>query len=156
MWQRALALAAQSAKHDDNAARERLAQIRTENDLRAQSFALREKEFESAARSRERALTDCREHVAAMMKMLESDRARLRAKEVHISDLETQLENCRQQLAKIVGRVVARNRAFTNPRMRATQKRRLMTRTDSKPKLKARVALKRLARRRPTRRVAKR
>src|ERR1700691_4506828 len=56
IWQRSLALAAQTAKHDDNAARERLAQIRIENEVRAQSFELREKEFETAARAREGAL----------------------------------------------------------------------------------------------------
>jgi hypothetical protein len=54
IWQRALALAAQAAKHDDNAARERLEQIRIENEVRAQSFEMREKEFETAARERER------------------------------------------------------------------------------------------------------
>jgi hypothetical protein len=62
IWQRSLALSAQAAKHDDNAARERLEQIRIENDVRAQSFSLREKEFETAAgsargRSRTRAIT---------------------------------------------------------------------------------------------------
>src|SRR5665213_2080998 len=49
IWQRSLALAAQSAKHDDNAARERLEQIRIENEVRAQSFEVREKAFETAA-----------------------------------------------------------------------------------------------------------
>jgi hypothetical protein len=42
IWQRSLALAAQSAKHDGNAASERLEQIRIENEVRAQSFKLRE------------------------------------------------------------------------------------------------------------------
>src|ERR1017187_7459105 len=60
IWQRSLALAAQAAKHDDNAARERLEQIRIENEVRAQSFELREKEFETATRERERALADSR------------------------------------------------------------------------------------------------
>ena len=41
IWQRALALAAQTAKNDQNAARERLEQIRIENDVRAQSFEMR-------------------------------------------------------------------------------------------------------------------
>jgi hypothetical protein len=117
IWQRALALAGQAAKHEDNAARERLNQIRIENELRAQSFALREKEFETSARERERALSDAREHVAAMMKLLESDRAQLRAKEVRIGDLEAQLEAYRQQLAKIVTHAVARSRAVAQPKV---------------------------------------
>lgn len=40
LWQRALALASQIANRDDNAARERLDQIRIKNEVRAQSFAL--------------------------------------------------------------------------------------------------------------------
>src|SRR6202167_2404645 len=47
IWQRSLALAAQSAKHDDNAARQRLEQTRIENDVRAQSFEMREKAFDT-------------------------------------------------------------------------------------------------------------
>src|SRR6204780_2040698 len=77
VWQRSLSLAAQSAKHDDNAARQRLEQIRIENDARAQSFELREKEFETAARERERALADSRDHLLSTLRMLESDRVTL-------------------------------------------------------------------------------
>src|SRR5271168_2242211 len=56
MWQRALKLAGEAAKNDDNAARERLKQIELENQLKAQSFALREAEWDTVARERERAL----------------------------------------------------------------------------------------------------
>ena len=136
MWQRALALAGQAAKHDDNAARERLSQIKMENELRAQSFALREKEFESAARERERALTDAREHVSALMKMMESDRAQLRAKEIRISDLQTQVEDYRQQLAKVIARAVARNRAVTKRKASAV----IPSRKDVTAKRRARLS----------------
>jgi hypothetical protein len=63
--QSALNLAGQAAKHDDNAARERFAQITMENELRAQSSALREEGVETAARERERALADSRDHLLA-------------------------------------------------------------------------------------------
>jgi hypothetical protein len=116
MWQRALSLAGQAARHEDNAARERLAQIKLENELRAQSFALREKEFETAARERERALTDARQHVAALMKMLESDRDQLRAKDVRIADLQSQNEDYRRQIAAVIERAVTRNRKQAPPR----------------------------------------
>ena len=132
LWQRALALAAQAAKHDDNAARERLSQIRIENELRAQSFSLREHEFESAARARERALADSREHLLSTLRMLEADRQTLRAKEARIADLEAQVEDCRRELATIVEEAVARNRrgakrkhashVRTRPRLRAVAK----------------------------------
>jgi len=112
IWQRSLALSTQSAKHDDSAARERLEQIRIENDVRAQSFSLREKEFETSARERERALADSRDHLLSTLRMLESDRATLRAREARIGTLEAQLEDYRLQLATVIARAVTRNRAL--------------------------------------------
>ena len=96
IWQRSLTLAAQSAKHDDNAARERLERIRIENEARAQSFEMREKEFATAARERERALADSRDHLLSTLRMLESDRATLRARETRIAALEAQVEDYRR------------------------------------------------------------
>lgn len=112
IWQQSLALAAQTAKHDDNAARERLEQIRIANEVRAQSFELREKEFETAARERERALADSRDHLLSTLRMLESDRATLRAREARIAALEAQVEDYRRQLATVIERAVAKNRAL--------------------------------------------
>ena len=112
IWQRSLALAAQASKHDDNAARERLEQIRIENEVRAQSFELREKEFETATRERERALADSRDHLLSTLRMLESDRATLRAREARIVALEAQVEDYRRQLATVIERAVSRNRTL--------------------------------------------
>jgi hypothetical protein len=112
IWQRSLALAAQASKHDDNAARERLEQIRIENEVRAQSFELREKEFETATRERERALADSRDHLLSTLRMLESDRATLRARAARIVALEAQVEDYRRQLATVIERAVSRNRTL--------------------------------------------
>jgi hypothetical protein len=112
IWQRSLALAAQGAKHEDNAARERLEQIRIENEVRAQSFEMREKEFETATRERERALADSRDHLLSTLRMLESDRATLRAREARIVALEAQVEDYRRQLATVIERAVSRNRTL--------------------------------------------
>jgi hypothetical protein len=112
IWQRSLALAAQAAKHDDNAARARLEQIRIENEVRAQSFELREKEFETATRERERALADSRDHLLSTLRMLESDRATLRARAARIVALEAQVEDYRRQLATVIERAVSRNRTL--------------------------------------------
>ena len=122
LWQRALGLASQVAKRDDNAARERLEQIRIENEVRAQSFALREKEFETSARERERALADSRDHLLSTLRMLESDRATLRARDARIAALEAQLEDYRRQLASVVTRAVARNRALAEAKPRALER----------------------------------
>src|SRR5665213_1307270 len=140
IWQRSLALSAQTAKNDDNAARERLEQIRIENDVRAQSFDMREREFETAARERERALADSRDHLLSTLRMLESDRATLRMREARIAAIETQLEDYRRQLARVIERAVSRNRTL------AARKPRPAPRT----KVKRRVApMKPSGRRRP-------
>src|SRR5580658_4993529 len=47
LWRRALGLATQVAKRDDKASRERLEQIRIEDELCSRSGAHREKEFET-------------------------------------------------------------------------------------------------------------
>lgn len=122
LWQRSLALAAQSAKHDDNAARERLEQIQIENQVRAQSFEMRERAYETATRERERALADSRDHLLSTLRMLESDRATLKAREARITALEAQVEDYRQQLAKIITRAVAKNCALARRKPRVTWK----------------------------------
>ena len=141
VWQRSLALAAQAAQHDDNGARARLEQIRIENEVRAQSFELREKEFETAARERERALADSRDHLLSTLRMLESDRAALRARETRIAALEAQVEDYRRQVATVIERAVARNRTL------ASHKPRPANRPKARTKMKRRVALKKVARR---------
>ncbi len=141
IWQRSLALAAQVAKHDDNAARERLEQIRIENEVRTQSFEMREKEFETAARERERALADSRDHLLSTLRMLESDRAALRAREARVAALEVQVEDYRRQLATVIARVVTRNRTL------ASRKRRDANRPKPLTTPKRRVAPKKTARR---------
>jgi len=114
VWQRSLTLAAQSAKHDDNAARERLEQIWIENDVRARSFEMREKELETAARERERALNESRSQVSTLMSELSSNRATMRAQVARILDLGTQVENYRRQLAILIERAVTRNRTLAD------------------------------------------
>jgi hypothetical protein len=140
IWQRSLGLAAQTATNDQNAARARLEQIRIENDVRAQSFEMRERAYETAARERERALADSREHLLSTLRMLESDRASLKAREARIVELEAQVEDYRRQLATVIARAVAKNRA-------------LVERT---PRSGPRPKSKRPARRRPNRKKTRR
>ncbi len=121
IWQRSLALASQSAKNDQNAARERLERIRIENEVRAQSFDHREKEYESAARERERALADSRVHLLSTLRMLEHDRATLKAREARILELQAQVEDYRGQLALLVRRAVARTRTSKTKKRRSTR-----------------------------------
>jgi Plasmid replication region DNA-binding N-term len=109
-WEQALRLAQQKSSFDDNAARAHLEQLRRDTDARARSVELREKEWDMAARVRERALTDAREHINVLMKALSTDRAELHARDARIVDLESQLEGCRQQLATVISRAALKHR----------------------------------------------
>jgi chromosome segregation ATPase len=117
-WEQALRLAHQNASHDDNAARAHLEQLRRDTDARVHSVELREKEWDMAARVRERALADTREQVNVLMKELAADRAELRARDAHIAELEYQLEEHRRQLATVIARAIAKNRALAKKRPR--------------------------------------
>jgi hypothetical protein len=111
LWEQALRLSQQTVAIDDNAARARLEKLRLETELRVHSVELREKEWDMAARVRERALADARDHVNVLMKELATDRAELRARDARIADLEFQVEEQRQQLATVIARAIAKNRA---------------------------------------------
>ena len=143
-WEQALRLSQQTATYEDNAARAHLEQLRRDTDLRAHSLELREKEWDLAARVRERALADAREHVNVLMKELATDRAALRSRDSRIADLESQIEEHRRQLATVIARAIAKNRAL------ATKK----SRRQSRAKAKRRIRLeKRVPSKRTPRRV---
>lgn len=103
VWQRALTLASQSAKNDDNAARERLAQRQLEIEVRAKSLQVREQEWEMAARAREQTLADAREQAMALLQALEVERVTRAARERRIEMLERQLEALRRQSSLLIG-----------------------------------------------------
>ena len=113
MWQRALKLAGEAAKHDDNAAHKRLKQIEVENELRAYSLALREREIDTLARERERALSDSRAHEQLLLRTLGRDQNSLRACEAHIAELENQIVQYRQRIETLIAAAVTRNRRRT-------------------------------------------
>jgi hypothetical protein len=125
-WERALRLAQQTANYQDSEARARLEQLHRETDTRQRSVELREKEWDMAARMRERALADSREQMGLLMKELTIDRAELRARDARIADLESQLEQQRQHLANLIARAVARHRVRLQPKLKST--------TSSRPK----------------------
>jgi hypothetical protein len=75
-WEQALRLAQQTATYEDNAARAHLEQLRRDTELRSHSVELREKEWDLAARVRERALADAREQVNFQPSNTEDDRLR--------------------------------------------------------------------------------
>lgn len=124
LWEQALRLSLQTAKAEDTTAHAKLAELKRDTETRARSMELREKEWDMAARVRERALSDTREQVNALLKELGNATAEMRARDARIADLEKQLEDDRRQLAAIVSRMVA------NTRLRSARK--------SSPALRAR------------------
>jgi len=137
-WEQALRLAQQNATYDDNAARAHREQLRRDVDARVHSVELREKEWDMAARVRERALADTRDQVNLLMKELATDRAELRARDARIADLESQVEKYRIQLTAVIARAVTRNRSAAKkkvvpkpkPKKRVLQKKRVPSKTS--------------------------
>jgi hypothetical protein len=118
LWERALRLSLQTATTDDNAARTKLEELKRDTDVRARSLELREKEWDMAARVRERALADTREQVNMLLKELGNATAELRARDARIADLESQLETHRHQLATVIVRAVSKSRASASRKSR--------------------------------------
>jgi hypothetical protein len=133
-WEKALALAQQTAQVDDSAARAHLEQLRRETSQHARAIELREKDWDLAARVRERALVEARHQINVLLKELATDRAELRSREARIADLESQLEAYRQQLALVVTRAVARNRAFKAKKLLARARPSPASKTRIRPK----------------------
>jgi hypothetical protein len=119
-WERALRLAQQTATYEDNAARAHLVELKRDTDLYAHSLQLREKEWDLAARVRERALAETRAQVNMLLNELALGRAELRSRDSRIADLETELEQLRQQLATVIARVIVKHRARPRPTTRSS------------------------------------
>jgi Plasmid replication region DNA-binding N-term len=113
LWERALRLSLQTAKADDTAAHARLDELKRDTEGRSRSMELREKEWDMAARVRERALADTREQVNMLLKELGNATAQLKARDARIADLETQVEDHRRQLLTVIGHAVSKNRVAT-------------------------------------------
>jgi hypothetical protein len=111
LWEQALTLAQASATSGDNAARERLKEIAAENEVRAHSLTLRERQWETAARDRERALADAREHLLLLSTSLSREQATVQARDARIADLEAQIGQFRQQIAGLLAGAIARQRS---------------------------------------------
>lgn len=133
-WEKALLLAQQTAQVDDSAARAHLEQLRRETAHHALALERREKDWDIAARVRERALVEARDQINVLLQELAADRAELRSCKARIADLESQNEGYREQLALVVTRAVARSRALRAkkppPRARPSP----VSKTRSRPK----------------------
>jgi hypothetical protein len=122
MWQRALKLAGEAATQDDNAARERLRQLEIENDIKQRSFDLREREIDTQARERERALADARDHLLSLSKALAREQATNQAHDRRIAELEAEVTQYRLQIGVLVADAIAERPPVRPRRPRRTAK----------------------------------
>jgi recombinational DNA repair ATPase RecF len=81
---------------------------------------LREAEWDSAARERERALADSRDHLLLTLKALNREQAAGEARDDRIADLQAQLDQYRQQIAALIAAAVVKNRTRFPPKSRST------------------------------------
>lgn len=112
LWERALRLSLQTAQQEGSEAAASLAALSRDTEARARSMELREREWDMAARVRERALADTREQVNLLLKELAITTAEVRSAKEQISELQAQIEDYRGQLATVVSRAVARHRTI--------------------------------------------
>jgi transketolase len=127
-WELALLLAQKTAQSDDNAARAQLKLLKQENELRARSLELREKEWVQAVRERERALAETRAIVNELMQALAINRQDLQEHQARIADLESQIDGYRGHIANLIASAIAKNQALIkskspHPRQSARNKR---------------------------------
>jgi chromosome segregation ATPase len=111
IWQRALRLASQSAKSDENQAQQHLERLRIANEVRDHSLTLREKEMETQTRERESALADSRDQLLGALRSLTKAQEELKFKERRIASLQAEVASSQAQLASVLSAVVKRNQA---------------------------------------------
>jgi hypothetical protein len=134
MWQRALKLSSEAATHDDNAARERLRQLEVENEVKQRSFELREREIDTQARERERALADARDHLLSLSKALSREQMTNQAQAQRIADFEKEVAQYREQIGALIAGAIAEKRPAH--RRRAPSAVRPAPRTGTSPRSK--------------------
>ena len=115
IWQRALGLAAQSASHDDNAARERLEQVKRENDLQSHALAMKERTLNEREEQRDKAMAELQEQVATLLSIVRRNTETIATLQIGKADAQTTAENYRQRLAHIIARAVLKNQKATTP-----------------------------------------
>lgn len=139
LWQRSLALSAQTATHDDSAARERLEQVKRENELRSHALAVKERTLREREDSRERTMTELQEQVATLLAIISRNTETITALQAEKANAQARAENYRRQLAKLIAQTVIRNRTL------AAGKRRTLVRVKPKTKSKRTAPLRKPA-----------
>ena len=123
IWQRALSLASQAAKHEDNAARERLELLRRENELRAHGLAVRKQELDAQLRSRETTVQELESNLRTAMTVLAQQKETIASLERRLSAAEQVADSHRHRLTRLIKSAVMKDQSGAAPSRR--RKRRL-------------------------------
>ena len=113
LWQRSLALAATSAAHDDNAARERLEQIKRENEVRSHALAVRERTLREQEERREQVMQELQQQVATLLSIVSQNAETIAALQVAKTAGDAAIEDYRRRFTNVIARTVTRNRKAT-------------------------------------------
>jgi Plasmid replication region DNA-binding N-term len=113
LWQRSLSLAAQSATHDDNAARERLEQVKRENEVRSHSLTVKERTLREREESRDKSMKELQEQVATLLSIVGRNTETIAALQAAKLEAERTTENYRERLSQVITRAVVRNQTAT-------------------------------------------
>ncbi len=116
LWQRSLSLAAQTATHDDNAARQRLEQVKRENDLRSHALTVKERTLREREESRDKAMKELQEQVATLLSIVSRNTETIATLQTAKLEAERMAENYRERLSQVITRAVSRNQTATKPR----------------------------------------
>jgi chromosome segregation ATPase len=137
LWQRSLSLAAQTATHDDNAARERLEQVKRENEVRSHALAVKEQTLREREASREKTVRELQEQVATLLSIVKRNTETLAALQAAKQEAEHQANDYRERLSRVITRAVARNKAATKPRLpkKAKNPRKLKSRAHAQKRV---------------------
>jgi chromosome segregation ATPase len=116
LWQRSLTLAAQTATHDDNAARERLEQVKRENEIRSHALTVKERTLREREESRDKTMKELQDQVATLLSIVKRNTETIAALQTAKQEAEGQANDYRERLSQVVTRAVARNQTATKLR----------------------------------------
>jgi hypothetical protein len=87
-------------------------------EVRSHVLTLREAELDQRLLTRERALEESQEQLLQLMSAVQRDQATIRARDVRIAALETDVASCRDQLKNVLARAVEKSRLLAERKKR--------------------------------------
>jgi hypothetical protein len=141
LWQRALAVSTQSAAQGQNVARERLEQMRRDNEVRTHAVSVREQVLRDLEQEHRRTITELREQVATLLTIVKRNTTTSEALQAAKTRAEEQTQEYRDQLGKLLATAIERNGRVSKPKS-AVRRPRPRNGPAKKPQL--RIKLRRL------------